>query len=173
MSLTIAKIENPELFRNNIRKKLNEKLNQEKNSENLEKGIFNFSLKEASRCKVVKKWDNKYFIQIYLDRLRSIMNNLRPDIIKNINDGIIKPHVIAFMTHQELYPEKWSTFIEAKIKRDKNKFEVKMKASTDAFTCRKCKSTECMHYELQTRSADESMTVYVQCCNCSYRWKTS
>ena len=112
--MSIRKIENPEVFRNNIKNKLNEILKNEKNSSNLEKGIFNYSLKEAERYKIVKKWDNKYFIQIYLDHLRSIMTNLRSDILKQINDGTIKPHIVAFMTHQELCPEKWTQMIDAK-----------------------------------------------------------
>jgi DNA-directed RNA polymerase subunit M/transcription elongation factor TFIIS len=171
--MSLTKIENVDEFRSNVRVKINVFLCNETNSINLEKGIYNYSIKEATLHKIIKKWDNKVFIRIYTDRLRSILSNLRPHIIQSINDGTIKSHVVAFMTHQELCPEKWQSFIEAKIKRDKNKFEVKMEASTDAFTCRKCRSTKCMHYELQTRSADESMSVYVQCCDCGNRWKTS
>ena len=76
------------------------------------------------------------------------------------------------MTHQELQPDKWSKLIEQKIKRDKNKFENHVEASTDTFTCRKCKSNKCSYYALQTRSADEPMTIYVTCLSCDNRWKT-
>jgi transcription elongation factor S-II len=159
------------LFRSNIRAKINEKLNNEKYAMNLEKGIFNYSLKEADQRKIVKKWDNAFFVQIYLDHLRSIVTNLRPEILKQIEDGTIKPHKVAFMTHHELCPERWATLIETKSKRDKNKFEVNIAASTDAFTCRKCKGNKCTYMQLQTRSADESMTTYVSCITCSARWK--
>ena len=169
--MSINKIENVELFRDNIRKKLDEILNNEKNTSNLEKGIFNYSLKEADQRKIVKKWDNKQFIQIYLDRLRSIMINLKGNILEQINDGTIKPHIVAFMTHQELCPERWATMIEAKTKRDKNKFETNISAATDVFTCRKCKGNQCTYYQMQTRSADEAMTVYISCCVCGNRWK--
>jgi hypothetical protein len=80
--MSSRKIENPELFRSNIRNKIDEKLQNEKNSSNLEKGIFNYTLKEAEQRKIVKKWDNKYFIQIYLDRLRTVYTNLNDNIIK-------------------------------------------------------------------------------------------
>jgi hypothetical protein len=110
------KINNPETFRVNIRQKLNVILQNERNSSNLEKGIFNYTLKEADRHKIVKKWDNNLFVQIYIDHLRSTMTNLKGDILQQINDGTIKPHVVAFMTHQELAPEKWSRLIDAKIK---------------------------------------------------------
>jgi transcription elongation factor S-II len=169
--MSLKKVENPDLFRSNIRAKINEKLNNEKYAMNLEKGIFNYSLKEADQRKIVKKWDNAFFVQIYLDHLRSIVTNLRPEILKQIEDGTIKPHKVAFMTHHELCPERWATLIETKSKRDKNKFEVNIAASTDAFTCRKCKGNKCTYMQLQTRSADESMTTYVSCITCSARWK--
>ena len=169
--MSSRKIENPELFRSNIRKKLDEKLNNEKNSSNLEKGIFNYALKEADQRKIVKKWDNKYFIQIYLDRLRTIYTNLNDTIVEQVTSGAIKPHVVAFMTHQELQPDKWTALIDAKSKRDANKFETNVAAATDTFTCRKCKGNQCTYYQMQTRSADEPMTVYISCCNCGNRWK--
>ena len=169
--MTIVKVENPELFRSNIHKKINNILENEKKSTNLEKGIFNYSLKEAEQRKVVKKWDNKCFVQIYLDRVRSILINLKGEILQHIKDGSIKPHIVAFMTHQELYPEKWSTLIEAKTKRDKNKFETNIAAATDTFTCRKCKGNQCTYYQMQTRSADEPMTTFVTCIDCGNRFK--
>lgn len=169
--MPLVKINNAELFRNNIRKKIDNILHNEKNSLNLEKGIFNYTLKEADRHKIVKKWDNKYFVQIYLDHLRSIISNLKKEIIQQIEDGIVKPHVVAFMTHQELFPEKWNQLIDAKSKRDKNKFETNISAATDVFTCRKCKGNQCTYYQMQTRSADEPMTTFVTCLLCSSRWK--
>jgi transcription elongation factor S-II len=169
--MSTVKVENPDLFRSNIRSKLNAILQDEKNTSNLEKGIFNFALKEADRYKIIKKWDNKNFVQIYVDRLRSIMLNLKGDILQQVNDGTIKPHVVAFMTHQELCPNKWDVLIDAKTKRDKNKFETNMAAATDTFTCRKCKGNQCTYYQMQTRSADEPMTCYVSCLTCGNRWK--
>jgi transcription elongation factor S-II len=165
------KIENPEKFRCNIRTKLNEKINNEKNSLNLEKGIFNYTLKEAEQKKVLKKWDNNRFINIYLDRLRTVYLNINENTIELINCGSIKPHSLAFMTHQEMAPDKWNKLIEAKIKRDKNKFETNVEAATDTFTCRKCKSNKCTYYQMQTRSADEPMTTFVTCIDCGARWK--
>ena len=169
--MSIRKIDNPDLFRSNIKQKLNEILKDEKTSNNMEKGIFNYSLKEADRHKIVKKWDNTHFIQIYIDRLRSIFVNLKGEILEHIQNGTIKPHIVAFMTHQELVPEKWCELINAKTKRDKNKFETNIAAATDTFTCRKCKGNQCTYYQLQTRSADEPMTTFVTCLLCSARFK--
>lgn len=170
--MTSRKIDNPEQFRLNIKGKLNLILQNEKHSSNLEKGIFNYALKEASSRKVVKKWDNQYFVQIYIDRLRSIYLNLKnPEILQQIQSESIQAHTVAFMTHQEMRPDKWKELIEEKAKRDANKFEQNIEASTDTFTCRKCKGNKCTYYQMQTRSADEPMTVYISCINCGNRWK--
>jgi transcription elongation factor S-II len=75
------------------------------------------------------------------------------------------------MNHQEMKPEKWQAMIDAKILRDKNKYEVNMAAATDTFTCRKCHSNKCTYYQQQVRSADEPMTTFVQCIECGCRWK--
>lgn len=171
--MTSRKIANPEQFRLNIRGKLNEIIENEKHSTNLEKGIFNYALKEASNRKVVKKWDNQYFVQIYLDRLRSIYINLKnPEILEQIKSESIQAHTVAFMTHQEMRPDKWKELIDAKIIKDKNKFENNVEASTDTFTCRKCKQNKCTYYQMQCKSADEPMTTFVQCLTCGNRWKS-
>ena len=70
-------IVNPDIFRINIVKQLNEFIENEKISINLEKAIFNHSIKESKVKKIVKKWNNKYFVQLYMDKLKSIMNNIR------------------------------------------------------------------------------------------------
>jgi len=166
------KVNNPETFRKNIRTKLNLLIENEKKSNNLEIGIFNYSLKEANSRKVVKKWDNPYYVQIYLDRLRSIYINLkRHELLQQVKDGTISAKSIAFMTHQEMHPVKWDPLIQAKMKRDKSKYETQLEAATDTFKCRKCHSNKCTYYQMQTRSADEPMTTFVTCIECGNRWK--
>jgi transcription elongation factor S-II len=168
---SIPKIENPEKFRINITSKINQKLNNDKYSRNLERGIYNWALKEADSRKIIKKWENPLFVLIYLDRLRTIIFNLNEDIIDNIQKGIVKPQIIAFMTHQELKPSKWDLLIQEKMKKDKYKYENNIQASTDTFTCKKCHSNNCTYYQMQTRSADEPMTTFVTCIDCGKRWK--
>ena len=171
--MSLCKIENPDLFRANIRNKLNEKFKDERHGNNLEKGIFNYSLKEASRRKIPKQWSDPYFVMIYVNHLRSIYRNINDNeyLICLLNNGDIKSHEIAFMTHQEMNPPRWTELIKEKMKRDKNKFETKVEAATDTFTCRKCRQNKCTYYQLQTRSSDEPMTTFVTCLNCDNRWK--
>jgi transcription elongation factor S-II len=169
----MLKITEPNTFRENIRKKLNGILNNEIHSINLEKGIYNFAIKEANQRKIIKKWENPHFTQLYVDRLRSIYINLKsPDLLEQIKNREIKPENVAFMTHQELNPEHWKEYIERKIKRDSSKYTTNIEASTDMFTCKKCKSKKCTYYELQTRSADEPTTVFITCLDCGKHWKT-
>ena len=165
-------ITNPDKFRCNIRNMLHSYLPDENYCKNLEKGIYNFCIKEAKDRQIVKKWDNVYFTHIYLDKLRSVYANLKnTQLIEKIMSKSIRPHEIAFMTHQEIIPKKWETLLSDKKIREENIYAPKLEASTDGFTCRKCKSKECSYYQLQTRSADEPMTTFVTCIKCGNRWK--
>jgi transcription elongation factor S-II len=165
----------PQQFRINIKNKLSEKIGTQyiKVASNLEKAIFNYAIKEATQKKIIKKWENPYFKQLYVDRLRTIVNNLKhTEIIQQLQSEELKPQVFAFMTHQEMNPSRWSTLIQQKIKRDASKFNTNIEASTDMFTCKKCKSKKCTYYELQTRSADEPATIFITCLDCGKHWKS-
>jgi len=165
-------INNSSDFRKNIVNKLSLIIEDNAISTNLEKGVFNYSLKKAHEQDVIKKWDNKYFVEIYLNHLRTIIYNLKlSENINKIRNKKIKAHEFAFMNHQEMCPEKWRTLLEEKKIRDQNKYETNLEASTDDFKCWKCKSKKCTYYQLQTRSADEPMTTFVTCLDCGNRWK--
>jgi transcription elongation factor S-II len=167
------KITNPDSFRENIRKKFAFILQDNTISINLEKGVFNYTIKESNTRKIVKKWENPAFVQLYLDRLRSIYINLKnEELLKQIKQNEVTPQSVAFMTHQELNPTHWRLHIENKIKRDASKYTSNIEASTDMFTCKKCKSKRCTYYELQTRSADEPATIFVTCLDCGKHWKS-
>ena len=186
-SITALQIANPEAFRDKVRAKLTERFKNIGNIDggmtqdaaanaalNLERGIYNYTLRESDTKNIVKKWDNGYFVQIYADRLRTVCINMGSGhVIQLMVTKQIKAHELAFMSHQDMNPAKWSALIKAKQLRDKHKYETKVEASTDNFTCpnSKCRSTKCTYYQLQTRSADEPMTTFVTCIDCGKRWK--
>ena len=166
-------IQEPDKFRSNIRTELDKLINDEKITRNLEKGILNYSISVAKEKNIVRKWDNNYFVVLYIERLRTIMHNLKhnKELMNILMTNEIKPHKIAFMTHQEMNPKRWERLINDKKIRDKNMYNPQLDANTDNFTCRRCKSKRCSYYQLQTRSADEPMTTFVTCIDCGNRWK--
>ena len=171
-------IENPEKFRSNVVNQLKQNFSAIIHDENqtffinLEKGIYNYAIKEANSKKIIKKWDNIYFAQLYVDRLRSIFINLKnPFFQELIKTDELTPQAIAFMTHQEMNPERWRVLINNKMIRDASKYVTNIAASTDMYTCKKCRSKKCTYYELQTRSADEPATIFVTCLDCGKHWK--
>ena len=172
------RIQNPDTFRENVRAKLHAKLASlletvdSKAAGNMEKGVFNYTIKECSHRRLVKKWENPAFVQIYTDRLRSMLNNIeRPTVVDGLKSGEIPPQNIAFMTHQEFQPDKWNPLIEIKTKRDASKCDKKVGASTDMFKCSRCQSKNCTYYEMQTRSADEPATIFITCLTCDKHWR--
>jgi len=179
-------IQDPQNFRKNIRGKIQEllkddivksistrsKLDTSQIVSNIEKGVFNYTIQECTFRKLVKKWENPAFVQIYLDRLRTVFNNIHSQTVQDgLISGDITPQQIAFMTHQEYEPEKWRTLIDKKTKRDASKYDKKVGASTAMFTCSRCKSKNCTYYEMQTRSADEPATIFITCLNCDKHWR--
>jgi DNA-directed RNA polymerase subunit M/transcription elongation factor TFIIS len=166
-------INNSVEFRENITNRLNNIIQDDTLCVNIEKGVFNYSIKEASSKKIIKKWENPLFVQIYIDRLRTIYLNLKnPTLLTQLKNKEILPQRFAYMTHQEMDSSHWKDLLEQKMKRDANKFTTNIQASTDMFTCKKCKSKRCTYYELQTRSADEPATIFITCLDCGKNWKS-
>lgn len=164
-------VTNPINFRNNIVKNLNKYFNDDTISTNIEKGIFNYTVREAKIRKVIRKWDNEYFVIIYKDKLHTLIRNLNSELIQRVINKECKPHDIVFLNHQELNPQIWKKMISDKIARDKSKYEDTASGATDEFKCGRCKQRKCSFYQMQTRSADEPMTTYVTCLNCGKNWK--
>jgi DNA-directed RNA polymerase subunit M/transcription elongation factor TFIIS len=141
----------------------------------IEDAIFQYAIQEATDKKVFIKWSNKYFVQIYVDKLRSFCINVAntENYKQLLLDTKCKSDIKAAvtMTHQDIQPERWQPIIDKKIAKDKAMYETKIEASTDTFVCRRCHSNRCSYRQMQTRSADEPMTTFVSCLDCSLRWK--
>jgi transcription elongation factor S-II len=165
-------VRDPHAFRVNVVDRLIPMMPRPIDASNLEKGIYNWSIQEAARRHVVKKWDNEYFVELYVTRLRSVYMNISNEQLREgMASKVIRPHQIAFMTHQDMHPTRWASLLEEKKIRDDNRYAPKLEASTDNFTCGRCKSKKCTYYQLQTRSSDEPMTCFVNCLSCGSSWK--
>lgn len=171
-------IENPPKFRSKIVEHIygiiqhHEGNNTRAMSRNIERSIYNYSLDMANDYKIIKRWDNRFFVTIYLDKFKMIYFTLKNEYIQNnLMSGVIKSKDLAYKSHQELNPEKWQAMLEDRKIRLENKYFPKIEASTDNFKCRKCKKNRCTYYQAQTRSADEPMTTYVTCLECGNNWK--
>lgn len=147
-------------------------------SEKLEESIYSYCQKTADERKINSSFTNQHFKNMYINKCRSIVSNLKSDsyinnktLIKKINKQKIDISSVPYMSSQELFPEHWKKIMDEKHARDKSIYEEKEEAMTDEFKCGRCKSRQCTYYELQTRSADESMTTFIRCLNCGNRWK--
>tara|TARA_B110000971_G_C19861522_1_gene431863 strand:+ start:157 stop:684 length:528 start_codon:yes stop_codon:yes gene_type:complete len=157
---------------------LNKELKNEKISRQIEKSIYNYTIELAIKKNYHKTWSDPYFKKLYVSKIRSIYSNVKEDsYIKNENfknkilSNEIDPKNIASLSVFDIYPEIWKSLLDDKSKKDKLKFEYKPEAMTDIFKCRKCGSRSCSYYELQTRSADEPMTQFINCLDCNNSWK--
>lgn len=166
-----------EIRKNNITI-LNKIVNNFNKTKIIEESIFRFTCEKSNLRKVIKKWENPIFKKIYINKSRSIYMNLNKDsciknksLITKIKSTKFDLENIAFMSYQEIFPEHWKKLLDEKYKREAVMYEDKTEAMTDMFKCGRCKQRKCTYYELQTRSADEGMTIFITCVNCGNRWR--
>jgi len=166
-----------EIRKNNITI-LNKIIQNPKKTRTIEESIFRFTCQISDQRKVLKKWDNPIFRKIYINKSRSMYMNINSNcyinntnLIKKITSPKFDLKNIAFMSYQEIFPEHWKKLLDEKFKREAVIYEDKPEAMTDMFKCSRCKQRKCTYYELQTRSADEGMTIFITCVNCGNRWR--
>jgi transcription elongation factor S-II len=75
------------------------------------------------------------------------------------------------MDRYELNPTRWKTQFDNQQMREKRQLEGDRSMATDMFLCKRCGKRECTYYEMQTRSADEPMTIFITCLNCGKHWR--
>jgi transcription elongation factor S-II len=153
-------------------------LDDENISRKIERSIYNYTINLAKKKLIKKKWTNTVFKNLYLTKVKSIYSNINEkSYVKNktfkkrILSGEINPDNICDLSSYDIFPDVWKELIDNKIKKDKLKYELKPEAMTNVFKCRKCNSRSCSYYEVQTRSADEPMTQFINCLDCGNRWR--
>jgi DNA-directed RNA polymerase subunit M/transcription elongation factor TFIIS len=164
--------------RDKIRQHINKLIKDENITFKIERSIYNKTLEIAKEKDIDPSWGNQMFRRCYISISKTIYVNLdNSSYVKNkkfielIKSGKINAEKVGFMTPQEMFPEQWKLLMDDKFKRDAHMFEIDKSGATDQFLCRKCKKRECVFYEMQTRSADEPMSIFITCLNCGNKWR--
>lgn len=173
--LTFARV------RNVAREKLWAILGDPEITRETERGILEETIRQAYVHNLPRIWKNKVVKEIYRTLYAKVWKNLlpadhpqsvgNPKLLEHIRSGLIDAKLLASMSPQKMWPEKWQDLEEARILKQIATLERSVTASTDMFTCGRCGSNQCTYREVQTRSADEPMTAFVLCLKCGNRWK--
>jgi len=144
----------------------------------LELGIYNASLDEAKRRLVPLTWEHETFKWIYMMISKRTASNFQPTsyvgnshLIERWKDGEFTLDTLGHWTPYELQPSHWKDLKDQQFRREQRILEGNLAMATDRFRCSRCKKKQCSYYELQTRSADEPMTIFISCINCGKQWK--
>jgi DNA-directed RNA polymerase subunit M/transcription elongation factor TFIIS len=112
-----------------------------------------------------EKMLNEYYKQLFIKVYYNInFNKNSVFILRNLEDGSFNISDLVSGSRETLFPEKWSDLHKIRTGTQK-------KRRKGAHQCKKCSSWFTEHVEMQTRSADESMTISVWCLDCDHRWK--
>lgn len=171
----------PSSLPEDIRKKARELLDvvvcDPKTSRYLEMASWNHTVEFCKANEKALNWENASFRYNYTQKVLSVRYNikLRPDLLEKMKNG--EHSIKGFVNAKpwEICPEKWSEAFDQSAKRAlrfSDASSVDPETMPDSLLqCGKCKSHKTSYFELQTRSADEAMTVYARCFACGARWK--
>jgi DNA-directed RNA polymerase subunit M/transcription elongation factor TFIIS len=144
----------------------------------LEKAIFNSAIKESEKLHIVCHWKNVLFVNVYKTVARRVITNLNKDsyvknnrLVQRLHDNEFTMDELAMKNSYDLFPEQWKELSDRQIQREQRLLEGNKGMATNIFKCHGCGKRECTYYEMQTRSADEPMTIFITCLNCGKRWK--
>jgi DNA-directed RNA polymerase subunit M/transcription elongation factor TFIIS len=111
-------------------------------------------------------------LAVYMDKVRDI-ERCAKDILfsekiiasdfKTRMERLTEIRDIPYLRHDELDPLRWNELIRRKAMREE---KLRNSQTTDMFKCRRCKARKSRVWWMQTRSADEPMTMFVQCVCC-------
>ena len=144
----------------------------------LEDEIYKKTLLDSESKHIIKDWSVNLFNTLYLSNIRKIVGNLDPtsyvnnkELIERYKNKEVTFKEICSMDYYSLYENKWKEAIERQNMIEKLQVEGNKSLATKQFLCTKCFKRECTYYEMQTRSADEPMTVFITCLNCGKHWR--
>jgi DNA-directed RNA polymerase subunit M/transcription elongation factor TFIIS len=139
-----------------------------KTADKIEQGILEFAMIQISgeHYDVIDFLTNLYCTKVHDICVNLNMNNTRINnqtLTPSLIDGWMDPHFVAFMSPQQMHPVRWAKELE---KRRVTEAADANKKVTDIYKCRKCGDRKSTTTQMQTRSADEPMTIFVTCLTC-------
>jgi DNA-directed RNA polymerase subunit M/transcription elongation factor TFIIS len=139
----------------------------------IEQAIFKKSIEFCYEKNIIPHFMNSMFVKLY--KYTAVTNYCHitqfPNVLQRIKCGDLKAWELPYLTHYEINPEGWRELQELRDRREEKQLEGNKALATDQFKCRACGKRECTYYQMQTRSADEPMTTFINCLNCGNRWK--
>ena len=145
---------------------LNKYVNNLKMAIDIELGIFEYALVHVT----VNNLESMFITAIYMDKLREICLNLDQKshlknkvLLDNILNGSMAPRIIAFLSPEQMHPDKWSDILK---KRQYRIDKEQNMATTDLYQCRKCKERKCTVKPAQLRALDEPISYLISCIIC-------
>lgn len=131
----------------------------------IETSIFEFSL---TYC-LTNDYEAEYIYATYRDKFYDIVKNITDEKVKNvllkekIKNGELNLREISFLTPAQMHPDGWRCFIEKQKCIKERESNIKY---SDAYKCYKCGESKSKISLIQTRSADEPMTMFITCLVC-------
>ncbi len=116
----------------------------------------------------------------YTNRVLEILHNIKDkdniEFREGIVNGEIKPEELATMDEVKMLNKakrkELDKTIEDKVNEARSDWDKKhSKVLSGVYKCRKCGGDKTTQFEMQTRSADEPMTVFISCVECGNSWK--
>lgn len=130
-----------------------------------------FKIEEAAynKCPITKYY--KPQIRIILANMSHTKN--APLVRQRLYAKEWTPETYGAMTSDEMYPERVQEELDEELEKARiiKYFKDKKLENDSMYTCGKCKSKKIEHVQVQTRSADEPMTVKACCLMCGNRWR--
>lgn len=172
ISIDLMKSANALIDRRKITMKIDKILKDVEKSMALEMGIYEFALVYLINNNI----DISLIKSIYIDCYENIMAcidskspTFNSQLIKNISSNVINPQHVAFLTPEQKNPEQYADIINKK--RYEEKMNLAHQNVSTIYVCRKCGGNKCSITQLQTRCADEPMTIFISCMICYFTFK--